>query len=195
MIIEFLGPPRSGKTHQIKLLRKHYESLGKNVYIIEDRIIEKDVLVHVHDVWKYNVLFFNKVLEKLTYAQVVLKPDLIILDRGFYDAFAWFHAELLNNTLTKEQVDAAIKFYESFQKYIDKAILIDVDIPISMSRHKHTGISGITDDYIMNEKYLSCMKKAYVLLKKRYSSSKICIIDGNQDANTVHEEIKECLGL
>ncbi len=193
MIIEFLGPPRSGKSHQIALLKERYLSLGKTVVVIEDRDIEKEITVPVSVVLEYNLLFFNKVFEKLIHAKFITRADIIILDRGFYDAPVWFYTEFLNKNLDKEKLDSVMKFYELLQQFIDKTILIDSAIDISLKRHKHAGIFGETDAYIANEHYLGLMKQAYLFFKEPYVMRGIVYIDGNQTIDEVTLELVSAL--
>jgi len=189
MIIEFWGPPRSGKSEQIKLLKKLYHMMGKTVEVIEDREIEKEINIPPEKALEYNTLFFMKILEKMLDSQ----SEIIILDRGFHDMPAWYIIEHFNKKITEEQLGVLISFCEIWQKFIDLAIFIDIDFKTSMLRHKNTGVTGITDDYVINKEYLSLMRKAYDMLKIKYSTHNILFLDGRKEMMQLHETIVEWL--
>ena len=90
-IIEFFGTPRAGKTEQINQLTRYFDKLGMKYRVVTDRKIEKEINIPFEEAFEYNLIFFNKIFEKI---QILKKEcDIIILDRGFIDAEAWINIE------------------------------------------------------------------------------------------------------
>ena len=145
----------------------------------------------VENALEYNTVFFAKILEKMLNS----RAEIIILDRGLHDAPAWFIIEYFNKKISEEQLGTLIQFCEIWQRFVDLAIFIDIDFKTSMLRHKNTGVKGTTDDYVINKEYLSLMKKAYDMLKIKYSAHKILFLDGKKDMMQLHQTKVEWLKI
>jgi thymidylate kinase len=188
-IIEFLGTARAGKTEQIRLLRKHLEKKKLKVGIIEDRDIEKHVRCPLDLGFEYNMIHFNLVFQRMI--ELSQTHDVIILDRGFTDAKVWFDVEKKKKHASSEQHKFACEYMKFLEnRYVHFKILLHVEPKTSLERNETKGEISATDDYCMNEIYLTQMYKAYQPIKKRLFKEKNSIVlDGNDDLMEIHKKI------
>jgi len=197
-IIEFFGTPRAGKTTIITRLSNHLNQLEIKHKIITDREIEKEINIPFEKAFEYNILYFNKVFEKIHNNNE--DYDLIILDRGFTDASVWFEVEHKQNNLSSEDKKTALDYFGALKdKYIDIAIFMIVEPKTTFVRHKQKGEQGIADDYVMNEDHITNLHNEYLILNEKYKGdNRVLILDGKRPIEVlefiVKSKVNELLG-
>lgn len=190
-IIEFIGMPRAGKTEQINRLSNRLGNQKIKHLIITDREIEKEINVPVTKAFEYNILFYNKILDKLLTAIHSEKYDFIILDRGFSEADVWFNSEYKQGNLSKEEKELSLNYLKNLRKYIDVTILMIVKPEVTIKRHKEKGETGQSDDYVLNN-YISGLYEEYQLLKTKLEKhDNLFVIDGNDPIDLIEAKIKK----
>lgn len=192
-IIEFFGMPRAGKTEQIQKLSSYLNKQGINHLIITDREIEKEIGIPLEEAFEYNILFFNKILEKLLLAKHSKQYDLIILDRGFLDGEVWFNIEYKQKNLSDAEKEIANQYLEILKRYVDVGIFMLVDPKTAIKRHENKGEIGKSDNYVLNN-YIKELHQEYLRLKSKFQNiNKILLLDGNKSIEDLHLKIKNKL--
>lgn len=178
-IIEFLGSSRAGKTEQIKKLSKYFTKLNIKHKVITDREIEKEIKVPFEDVFEYNLVFFNKIFERIQ--EFKTDCEIIILDRGFLDAEAWINTEHQRGKLSDVEMIKFLDYVGLLQKkYLNLAFFMIVEPEITLLRHQKTEEHSSADDYIMNQEYIEHMHKVYLKMMEYHKEDKhIIFLDGN----------------
>ena len=194
-IIEFFGMPRAGKTEQINKLSLYLRDKGIRHLVITDREVEKEIDIPLESAFEYNMLFFNKIQEKLLSAKRSKKYDLILLDRGFLDGEVWFSVEHKQKRVSDSEKKTADKYLEPLRNHIDIGILLLVDPKVTRARHKSKGETGKADDYVLNNRsYIEELYQEYLRLKDKFrNDSKVLILDGNESTEELHFKIKDKL--
>lgn len=188
-VIEFLGTPRAGKTEQIKMLVEYLQKKGVEVLVVTDREIEKEIEIPLTEAFEYNLLFFNKILEKLLNAKHSKKYDLVILDRGFIDGEAWFNIENKQKNIKDLDKELGLSYLKRIQEYVDLGIFMIVEPSITIERHEKKGETGKADDYVLKT-YLEGLYKEYLQLQDRLKDNqKILIINGREPRGDTHLKI------
>ena len=192
-VIEFFGMPRAGKTEQINKLSLYLKEKGISHLIITDREVEKEIDVPLESAFEYNMLFFSKIFEKLLFAKQNKKHKIVILDRGFLDAEAWFSVEHEQKRLSDHEKRTAEKYLEPLRNNIDVGILLLVDPKVTRARHESKGETGKADDYVLGS-YLEELYREYLRLKDKFrNDSRVLILDGNETSEELHSKIKDKL--
>jgi len=192
-VIEFFGMPRAGKTEQINKLSHYLKERGMRHLVITDREVEKEINVPLEAAFEYNMLFFNKILEKLLSAKRSKEYDLAILDRGFLDGEVWFNVEHKQKRVSDQEKEKADKYLEPLKNHIDIGILLLVDPKVTRARHKSKGEIGKADDYVLGN-YIEELYQEYLELKDKFKDdSRVLILDGNEASEELHLKIKDKL--
>ena len=176
-IIEFLGTPRAGKTEQINRLSRYLNKLGIKHKIIIDREIEKEINTPIEKAFEYNLLFFNKIFEKIQ--EFKEEYEIIILDRGFIDAEVWINVEHQKGNLSDIDRIKFLDYMDLLQKkYINLAFFMIVDPETTFLRHEQKKEQSVADDYIMNKEYINNLHKIYLRMADYYrTNEKVIILD------------------
>ncbi len=189
-VIEFFGMPRAGKTEQIKKLSAHLNDCGIKHLIITDREIEKEIEVPLTEAFEYNILFFNKILEKFLLAKYSKQYDIIILDRGFLDGEVWFNIEHKQKNLSDSEKEIANQYLKKLKGYIDLGFFMTVDPKVTMERHESKGEIGKSDNYVF--KIIEGLYQEYSQLKNKLkNNNKVLLLDGNEAIEELHSKIKD----
>jgi thymidylate kinase len=195
IVIEFCGSPKAGKTSCINSLEFFLKRNGFKVEIVHERASTCPVYNKkspMFNIWTVcaSIMGMLSVLEK---KEAVC--DVLILDRGIFDAFCWF--DWL--TAKKKMEDRQRKSIESFLTMdliinrIDIVFVFTASPNISIEReyaHLLTDKPGT----IMNKRslaeYLSSIKRIYE--NKKYLFHKVIRINtSNKDQNDVSKEVTE----
>jgi thymidylate kinase len=115
------------------------------------------------------------------------KYDLVILDRGLFDALAWFELLQGRDDVTGEECSVIQNFLmiEHWRQFVDMVFLFKTDPDTSLEREnrgKLIGEPGLT----MNPQFLVDLNGAYQTISDKYSSQfrNLQIVDTGQGQNT-----------
>lgn len=185
IVIEFMGTPRSGKTTQIAKLKTD------ECVVIEDRLIEKEIKVPLDEAFEYNLQFFNKVYEKLLEAKHS-GVKRVFLDRGFYDAIAWFLVEHKRGNISNKNLIHMKQYFSHLQDYVHKVVFMNVMPKTTFLRDETSG-AEVTDctEYAFNQEYISDLYEVYMTLEKEHKGKEnVLILDGSKTIEETNELIK-----
>lgn len=137
LIIEFTGLPNSGKTTLIHNLVKILEDDGLKVKVMQENaeLVPKEI---PKKTWVRNVWITFGQLQSLLEIPYINNYDIILLDRGFFDAMFWANFLYVQNVCSKEQSDSLLKILEemnhNFNLTPDFLFVINVSVEESIRR-------------------------------------------------------------
>lgn len=136
LIIEFTGPPNSGKTTLIKFLHDLLESMGYHVEIKqEDAELVPSCIPK--KTWARNMWITHGQLQSLIETKFS-NADVILIDRGFYDSMFWAEFLRVQNVCSDEDSKSLMKILNEMDKQFDLTpdhlFVIDVSTEVSLKR-------------------------------------------------------------
>jgi len=136
LVIEFTGPPNSGKTTLIKFLRDLLESMGYRVEIKqEDAELVPSCIPK--KTWARNMWITQGQLQSLIETKFS-NADVILIDRGFYDSMFWAEFLRVQNVCSDKDSSSLLKILNEMDKQFDLKpdylFVIDVSTTVSLKR-------------------------------------------------------------
>jgi predicted NUDIX family phosphoesterase len=138
IVIEFSGSPKSGKTSCINSLELFLKRNGFSVEIVQERASVcpvEDKHSPLFNIWTVSSSITGMVG---VLARKNINCDVLILDRGIFDAFCWFNWLLSKNKLDKKQSEAIETFLftvmDLFMNRVDIVFAFTVNPDISIER-------------------------------------------------------------
>lgn len=195
IVIEFSGSPKAGKTSCINSLELFLKRNGFSVSIVQER-------ASICPVSDKQSPMFNLWTSCMSLAGLIgtlenkkAQVDVLILDRGIFDALCWFQWLVDNKKMEREQQEKAESFLlmEELVNCIDIVFAFSVSPSISIEREYAT---LLTDKFgsIMNEKVLAEYLNAieYTINSKSDFFHKIFKIDtSSKNQDEVGKEVTE----
>lgn len=188
VFVEFSGTPKSGKSTCIDIVSHFFRRVGFNV-LAPTEGASKRTPYYLKDDWvAFNTwsasYALTHILEGMYHSD---KYHLAILDRGLFDALAWFQLLESNNEISNE-VRATIQSFIAIEKWrsvIDAVFLFTADSTTSMEREN---ADKLIDEpgRAMNPEFLNSLNQAYRTVRNAYGDKfKITDIDtsNNESAN------------
>ena len=135
-VIEFTGIPNSGKTSLIHRLRDELPKKGITVQVQREdaEIVPTEI---PKKTWDRNVWITFGQLQSIVQAYHS-DADIVLLDRGLYDAMFWARFMAKQNTATIIQSEGVLKIlnvmYENLDFFPDYLFLIDVSVDEALRR-------------------------------------------------------------
>lgn len=187
IVIEFSGSPKAGKTSCINSLELFLKRNGFSVSIVQER-------ASVCPVSDKHSPMFNLWTACMSLAGLIgilenkkNQVDVLILDRGIFDALCWFQWLVSNKKMEEEQKEITERFLlmEELVKCIDIVFAFCVSPSVSIEREYATLLTDKLGS-IMNEKVLEEYLKSIedIIDNKRgffHEVFKIETSDKNQD--------------
>src|SRR5215204_7495616 len=99
-VIEFAGTPKSGKSTSVEAVRHFFSRHGFRVHVLTERAALCPIPMKGH-------LFFNTwcattMLAELL-ANVEAQTDILIIDRGLFDALVWLLMQAQRGEVTRDE--------------------------------------------------------------------------------------------
>lgn len=132
--IEFTGSPDSGKSTTIEKLYNSLKRYGLRIWIPQEGA---QVIQHIpRDNYEYNVRTGLYAMANLLDESHRHNYDLVILDRGLYDAYVWMLYWHQKGQLTKEQMREKQNFFLDplWRDRVDIAYFVTCDANVAMGR-------------------------------------------------------------
>ena len=188
LFIEFSGTPKSGKSSCIDIVAHFFRRIGYKT-LAPTEGASKRTPYYLKDDW----VAFNTwsasyalmhVLEGLYGSD---KYDLAILDRGLFDALAWFELLQIRNEITEETRDKIHQFLciEKWRTAIDMVLLFTADQKTSLDRETKDKLIS-EEGRAMNPNTIEQLNRAYDAVKERYADqfSGFTLIDTSEHHQT-----------
>ena len=107
-IVEFAGTPKAGKTTSLHVLHRFLRDCGYQVHVMRERAGDCPVAMKGH-------FFFNTWTTTTMLASMIesleSEADVLLLDRGVFDAIVWLESQKLDHQLSPEE-------YEVFRRFV-----------------------------------------------------------------------------
>jgi len=190
IIIEFCGSPKSGKTTTITSLNIFLKRNKFKTVVLSERASVCPVTDKKHphfNIWT----MCSTIAEIIKFYSLRDNIDIIIADRGIFDALCWF--EWLNSNDTKENPrledskhSTLVNFVlmETWTRIIDLVYVFQVPPEISILREYATLLTK-KEGSIMNEKTLLSINNSIDAVVEKYASrfKRVEKIDTSNDQN------------
>jgi predicted NUDIX family phosphoesterase len=157
-VIEFAGTPKAGKTTSVEAIRHFFSRQGFSVHVLVERASVCPIPMKGH-------LFFNtwcatSMLAELL-ATVDTETDIIIVDRGIFDALVWLTLQLKRGEITVGEAQTFEKFIllERWRQLIDLAVVMNVPAIKAIERENSQRISKRAGS-IMNEEVVAAISSS-----------------------------------
>jgi predicted NUDIX family phosphoesterase len=165
-VIEFAGTPKSGKSTAVEAVRHFFSRNGFRVHVLAERAAVCPIPMKGH-------LFFNtwcacSMLAELL-ANVEADADIIIVDRGIFDALVWLNLQLQRGEITSEEAGTIDSFLllDRWRTLIDLVVVMNVPAQEAMNRENSQRITKKAGS-IMNEKVLETFSDAVSVAFEKY---------------------------
>lgn len=177
-IIEFAGMPKAGKSGCIRTLRQYFSS-GSKIRVKELSALKRPYRIHTPaegvslrtpGLLKQNLLDYNSwagayALQELLQARHDNYHDIVILDRGPWDAGCWLEYVKqvpLDQAIAKEEVDKMVAFFQSphWMRCADLHVVLVVD-PDKAAEREHDERLITHQGPASDRELMSAMKKIY----------------------------------
>lgn len=195
IVIEFSGSPKAGKSSCINSLQLFLKRNGFAVRIVQESASicpVRDKQSPMYNIWT--------VCQSLTGMIGVLENDkepvdVLLLDRGIFDALCWFQWHVKSGTMEKKQkaVTEAFLLMEEIVNSIDIVFAFVTKPEVSIGREYATLLTDKLGS-IMNEKVLDDYREAVydtVKLKEKYFHQIFVIDTTEKDQDAVGREVTE----
>ena len=167
-VIEFAGTPKSGKSTSVEAVRHFFTRQGFRVHVLAERAALCPIPMKGH-------LFFNiwcaaSMLSELL-ANVETETDIIIVDRGLFDALVWLLLQQQRGELTPVEAETIKSFLllERWRTLVDLVVVMNVSAEEAMARETGQRITSKTGS-IMNPSVLKILSNSVRDSVKRYGS-------------------------
>lgn len=199
IIIEFCGSPKAGKTSSITALNIFLKRNGFKTTILTERasicpISDKES--PVFNVWTCSATI-NEINEKMDEANTASEGnlDIILCDRGIFDALCWFRWLKSRDKMSEEEYDVLTQFamLNRWQKNID-LVYIFLTTPEESIRREYANLLTNKRGSIMKEDILEQYKKSVEETLHEYESAfrATCVQDTtDREQNDVSYKVTE----
>jgi predicted NUDIX family phosphoesterase len=167
-VIEFAGTPKSGKTTAVEAIRHFLSRQGFRVYVLTERAAICPIPMKGH-------LFFNtwcasSMLAELL-ANVETPTDVLIVDRGIFDALVWLTLQEKRGELnaTEARTIESFLLLPRWRDVIDLVVVMSVSAEDSLKRELDQRITQKMGS-IMNPEVLGALVSSVDEAAKRYQS-------------------------
>lgn len=132
-VVEFAGTPKSGKSTSVEAIRHFFHRLGFRVHVLTERASVCPIPMKGH-------LFFNtwcatSMLSQLL-ENVETETDIVIADRGLFDALIWFRLQNRRGELSQEELTKIENFLlmDRWKDLFDLIVVLSANPEIALDR-------------------------------------------------------------
>jgi predicted NUDIX family phosphoesterase len=156
-VLEVTGTPKAGKTTTLGLLHGFFKQAGYRVYTLRERASDCPIPMKGH-------FFFNAWTTCTMLSEVLATydtdVDLIILDRGFFDALIWLGLQVKRDQVSADESAVFTNFVllERWRSLVDLTIVMTADPNAAMDR-EGKGVLLPRTGSLMNETSLTAFNE------------------------------------
>lgn len=195
IVIEFSGSPKSGKTSCINSLYIFLKRNGFNVDVVQERASVcpvSDKQSPMFNIWTSCMSLANMIG---TYENKKNSVDVLILDRGIFDALCWFEWLSRNRKMERELKQRAENFllHKDFVQKIDIVFVFKASPEVSIHR-EYANLLTSKMGTIMNPTVLEDYLASIAITKKNHGNAFHDVIEIDtsiKDQDCVGKEVTE----
>ena len=182
-VVEFAGTPKSGKSTSVEAIRHFFRRHGFSVHVLTERAAQCPIPMKGH-------LFFNTWCAVTMLAELLenvdTRTDIIIADRGLFDALIWFQTQAKRGELSGKELTCIENFLlmDRWKNLFDLVAVLHASAPTALERENAQRITKRTGS-IMNKSMLDTLSDAVGNAVDRYGKEFKNIIDINTDTGDV----------
>ena len=172
VFVEFAGTPKSGKSTCIDIVSHFFRRVGFNVLAPTEGASKRTPYYLRTDWVAFNTwsasYALTHILEGLHHSD---RYHLAILDRGLFDALAWFQLLSDDGRIPSETRETVQKFLlvENWRSVIDSVFLFTADSATSLEREERDKLIA-EQGMVMNPERLESLNKAYNQVRSDYGN-------------------------
>lgn len=169
LVLELTGTPKAGKTTSVSTLKSFLKECGFKVYLLKERAADCPLPMKGH-------FFFNAWTTMTMMAEVLATVDtdvdIVILDRGFFDALVWLELQDKRGQVTADEKKAFSDFVmlKRWRSLVDVTVVMKVTPEVALVR-ENQGLIVPRTGSIMNTSALEEFNKALTTVQDRYHGS------------------------
>jgi predicted NUDIX family phosphoesterase/predicted ATPase len=166
-VVELTGTPKAGKSTSVVALQTFFKEAGYQVHLLKERAADCPLPMKGH-------FFFNAWTMATMLAEVLetheTQVDLLILDRGFFDALVWLELQARRGQVTEgeKQVFSEFVLLERWRSLVDVTVLMKVDPEKALQREHQNQIVHRVGS-MMNPRALGEFNDALAQVASEYS--------------------------
>ena len=189
--VEFAGTPKSGKSSCIEIVRHFFRRVGFRVLAPTEGASRRTPSYLKDNLPAFNAWSACYALTHVLEGEYDAEDryQIALLDRGLFDALAWFELLRTDGEISDEELDATQHFFslERWRSSIGIVFLFKTDAETSMKReHAHT----LIDDpgRTMNKDFLPKLNQAYDAVSEKFKDHyRLITIDTSESKKTSPE--------
>ena len=191
LFVEFAGTPKSGKSTCIDTVNHFFRRLGYNVLAPTEGASKRTPYFLKEDLVSFNAWSATYALTHILEGRFGSDEyHLVIMDRGLFDALAWFELLKQKEDVTSDECFAIQQFLiiDHWRELVDMIFLFQTDPATSLERENHNKLiqePGRT----MNQEFLLDLNAAYETTKGQYADkfSQFHAIDTSKASSTTQQ--------
>lgn len=179
-IVELAGTPKAGKTSVIALVESFFDRCGYRVHVLRERAATCPLSMKGH-------FFFNTWTTASMLAELLevvdTDNDIVILDRGFFDALVWLDLQAEREQITRDERQVFESFVRlgRWRTLVDAVVVLRVPPALALERE---GKGHIVErrGSLMNEPSLTAfnesLDRTYARTADWFDLRLVCVDDG-----------------
>ena len=172
LFVEFAGTPKSGKSTCIDTVNHFFRRLGYTVLAPTEGASKRTPYYLKDDLVAFNAWSAAYALTHILEGRYGAdKYHLVIMDRGIFDALAWFELLQSEDRITIEDCSIIQNFLlvNHWQGLIDMVFLFQTDPSTSLERENRDKLIE-EPGRAMNPEFLQALNRAYQTISDKYSA-------------------------
>ena len=165
-VIELTGTPKAGKSTSVTTLQTFFKDAGYQVHLLKERAADCPLPMKGH-------FFFNAWTTATMLAEVLetqeTPVDVLILDRGFFDALIWLELQARRDQVTpgEKKIFSDFVLLERWRSLVDVTVIMKVE-PETALRREHASQIVPRTGSMMNPRSLREFNDALTQVGKQY---------------------------
>jgi predicted NUDIX family phosphoesterase len=184
-IIEFAGTPKSGKSTSVEAIRHFFTRQGFKVHVLVERASVCPIPMKGH-------LFFNTWCASTMLAELLANietaADMIIVDRGLFDALVWLTLQQQRGELTASEakIIEAFLLLPRWRNLVDLPVVMSVSAEEAITRENNARVTTKPGS-IMNPEVLNAITASVRVAIERYRSQFRGIVEYETSGHNIRE--------
>ena len=192
LFVEFAGTPKSGKSTCIDTINHFFRRSGFKVLAPTEGASKRTPYFLKDNLVAYNVWSASYALTHILEGRYGSDEyQLVILDRGLFDALAWFELLQGRQDVTDEECSIIQNFLlvKHWREFVDTVFLFETDPGTSLERENRDKLIK-EPGQAMNSDFLTTLNTAYQTVRQKYSDQfgQLHVVNTGQSENTTPQQ-------